>query len=58
MKNNNEENLVKVTKEQLIQNSKELNLEFRICPTCSMKSLKTENGCDVCVECGYSKCDK
>tara|TARA_B100000029_G_scaffold296725_1_gene289937 strand:- start:422 stop:1033 length:612 start_codon:yes stop_codon:yes gene_type:complete len=31
---------------------------FRICPTCSSKSLKTENGCDSCVECGYSKCDK
>ena len=35
-----------------------LNSEFRICPTCSGKSLKTENGCDACVECGYSKCDK
>jgi len=36
----------------------DLNSEFRICPTCSGKSLKTENGCDTCVECGYSKCDK
>ena len=36
----------------------DLNSEFRICPTCSGKSLKTENGCDACVECGYSKCDK
>ena len=35
-----------------------MNREFRICPTCSSKSLKTENGCDTCVECGYSKCDK
>ena len=35
-----------------------LNLAFKICPTCSSKSLKTENGCDMCVECGYSKCDK
>ena len=34
------------------------NAEFRICPTCRVQSLKTENGCDVCVECGYSKCDK
>jgi len=34
------------------------NLAFKICPTCSSKSLKTENGCDMCVECGYSKCDK
>ena len=36
----------------------ELNTQFKICPTCSSKSLKTENGCDSCVECGYSKCDK
>ena len=36
----------------------DLNAEFRICPACSAKSLKTENGCDTCVECGYSKCDK
>jgi len=36
----------------------DINSEFRICPTCSSKSLKTENGCDTCVECGYSKCDK
>jgi len=35
-----------------------LNLVFRLCPDCSNKSLKTENGCDMCVECGYSKCDK
>ena len=34
------------------------NAEFKICPDCSSKSLKTENGCDMCVECGYSKCDK
>ena len=36
----------------------ELNSDFRICPTCSSKSLKTENGCDSCMACGYSKCDK
>ena len=35
-----------------------LNAKFKICPDCSLKSLKTENGCDMCVECGYSKCDK
>ena len=35
-----------------------LNTEFRLCPECSDKSLKTENGCDMCMECGYSKCDK
>ena len=38
--------------------SLELNDDFRICPTCSSKSLKTENGCDSCMSCGYSKCDK
>ena len=38
--------------------SDSLNAEFKICPDCSSKSLKTENGCDMCVECGYSKCDK
>ena len=36
----------------------DLNAEFRICPSCSGKSLKTENGCDSCMDCGYSKCDK
>ena len=41
-------------------NKEELNLNtnFQICPSCSGKSLKTENGCDSCVDCGYSKCDK
>jgi len=31
---------------------------FKICPDCSAKTLKTENGCDSCMACGYSKCDK
>ena len=35
-----------------------LNLGFKICPDCNQRGLKTENGCDSCVECGYSKCDK
>ena len=39
-------------------NDGSMNMEFRICPSCSGKSLKTENGCDSCMECGYSKCDK
>lgn len=36
------------------------NVLFRICPDCNNRTLKTENGCDVCMdpECGYSKCDK
>ena len=41
-----------------VANDLGVNSEFRICPTCSSKSLKTENGCDMCMECGYSKCDK
>ena len=43
-------------KTPFLQNN--LNSEFRICPNCSNKSLKTENSCDSCIECGYSKCDK
>ena len=31
---------------------------FKICPECGAKALKTENGCDSCMACGYSKCDK
>ena len=50
-----EEELVPVNNTPL---SSEINAQFKICPTCSSKSLKTENGCDSCVECGYSKCDK
>lgn len=41
-----------------VANDLEVNSEFRICSACSSKSLKTENGCDMCMECGYSKCDK
>jgi len=35
-----------------------INAQFKICPDCNQKALKLENGCDVCVACGYSKCDK
>ena len=38
-------------------NSNENNA-FKICPDCNAKALKTENGCDSCMDCGYSKCDK
>jgi len=36
------------------------NIEFRICLECNNRTLKTENGCDICMDpdCGYSKCDK
>ena len=52
-----DENMVKVEASEDTK-TEMMNQEFRICPACSSKSLKTENGCDVCVECGYSKCDK
>jgi ribonucleoside-diphosphate reductase alpha chain len=36
------------------------NSAFRICKECNNRTLKTENGCDICMspECGYSKCGK
>ena len=36
------------------------NTDFRICIECNNRTLKTENGCDICMDpdCGYSKCDK
>jgi hypothetical protein len=36
------------------------NIKFQICPDCSDRSVKMENGCLTCVnpDCGYSKCDK
>ena len=34
------------------------NVQFKVCPECSNRTLKNENGCDSCVDCGYSKCDK
>ena len=36
------------------------NIEFRICVECNNRTLKTENGCDICMDpdCGYSKCDQ
>lgn len=44
--------------EYVEQDDQNLNSEFKICPSCSGKSLKIENGCDSCMDCGYSKCDK
>ena len=34
--------------------------DFRICKECNNRTLKTENGCDICMDpdCGYSKCDQ
>lgn len=34
------------------------NVQFKVCPECNNRTLKNENGCDSCVDCGYSKCDK
>ena len=36
------------------------NIEFKICSECNNRTLKIENGCDICMDpdCGYSKCDK
>ena len=57
--------ILKIPKENTIPNDGMLekqdsshNANFKICPTCNSKTLKVENGCDVCVQCGYSKCDK
>ena len=46
---------VKIKEEMHVSNA-----EFRICKECNNRTLKTENGCDICMspECGYSKCDK
>lgn len=40
------------------ENDTSENVAFKICPDCGAKALKTENGCDSCMTCGYSKCDK
>jgi len=34
------------------------NVQFKVCPDCNNRTLKMENGCDSCMDCGYSKCDK
>ncbi len=49
-----------VSNDGLIEDSQDFsaNLNFKICPSCNSRTLKVENGCDVCVQCGYSKCDK
>ncbi len=51
-----DDSLANVTKNEINTD----NSEFRICNECNNKTLKTENGCDICMspECGYSKCDK
>ncbi len=57
----NELDKVPVTEAGSTENNiseEEINVNFRICPSCNQKGLKTENGCDVCIVCGYSKCDK
>ena len=56
--NNDDEDLVRIESNSSELSQPNINNQFKICPTCSAKSLKTENGCDSCIECGYSKCDK
>ena len=58
IENNDDEDLVKIESNSSELSQPNINNQFKICPTCSAKSLKTENGCDSCIECGYSKCDK
>ena len=53
-----EETIEVATNEKSNQKEAMMNASFRICPSCNQKGLKTENGCDVCIVCGYSKCDK
>ncbi len=36
--------------------SEQLNF-YRICPACDYKTLKFDNGCYICLTCGYSKCE-
>ena len=45
--------LINSPSDEIIENN-----AFKICPDCDSKTLKTENGCDSCMACGYSKCDK
>ncbi|MFA6618756.1 MAG: hypothetical protein WCT23_06795 [Candidatus Neomarinimicrobiota bacterium] len=40
------------------ENDPTLNNTFKICPECNSRALKFENGCEFCVQCGYTKCDK
>ena len=49
---------IKIAETSRVEPAVNINTNFKICPACSGKSLKNENGCDACVECGYSKCDK
>ena len=34
------------------------NVDLKFVLIVVQKHLKTENGCDTCMACGYSKCDK
>ncbi len=54
---NDNTNSMPIQRTNLEENSV-LNNNFKICPSCSNQTLKVENGCDLCQQCGYSKCDK
>ena len=60
-------NIIEKPTDWTIQNDGDISIDepdsnenntFKICPDCDSKTLKTENGCDSCMACGYSKCDK
>ena len=54
MTDNDFVNLPTLSKEE----GNEGNAQFKVCPDCNNRTLKNENGCDSCMGCGYSKCDK
>lgn len=46
-----------LNKRDVKRHQTELNERFEICPACGQRSLKIENGCNVCLSCGYGKCE-
>ena len=54
------ESVIKNVTDEIEKQPFDVNSLFKICPECSSRTLKIENGCDICVDpdCGYSKCDK
>ena len=51
---NDEQPKVKNKKEE---NMKEENKGNMVCPECKKKTLSMQGGCNVCTNCGYTKCD-
>ena len=43
-----------------VQNKKEIKIEDKkgvMCPECKEKTLSMQGGCNICTNCGYTKCD-